>query len=160
MRIIQQIFLNQLFKIIRIQLFSQVVIHTQFLHMKERRIFIIQPAVHHLKAKHQPLREASEICFTEFKLRTIDRSQQCLFIDTVFHLLLQHITNYLFKTFLIRCIGMFCYNGKNWLITAAVIAAINISSNSSIQKRLFHRCTLCTQQCIVQNIEGNIEFSV
>ena len=160
MCIIQKIFLDQLFKIIRFQLFSQIIVNTQFFYMKEWCILIIQPAVHDLQAKHQSFWETSKICLTELKLRTVNSSQQCLFVNSVLHLLLQHLTDDLDETLLIGSIGMFCNNRKNRLIAAAVITTIDIRTDPRIQQSLFDRCPLGTEQSIIQNIKRNILLSV
>ena len=46
---------------------------------------IIKPAVEDLQSVHQPLRIASEVCFTVTEFMIIDSGFQCLFVHSIFH---------------------------------------------------------------------------
>ena len=119
-------------------MFSQIIVNTQFFYMKERCILIIQPAVHDLQAKTSVLLEnVQKSASRNLNSEPLIAASNVFFVNSVLHLLLQHLTDDLDETFLIGSIGMFCNNRENRLIAAAVITTIDIRTDPRIQQSLF-----------------------
>ena len=84
MRVVQQPFTNQSFKIAIFHVFTKPVKGIAEGKMHQRIIFIIQPAVKTLKTIHQTFGECAKICFPIFKFCTVETCGQGTFIQTIF----------------------------------------------------------------------------
>ena len=113
--------------------------------MDERLLIIIEPAVHHLKAIHQPLRIISKIRFPVTEFMVINSCLQRFFIDPPIHTLSEYIFNHLDKSVFLLLIRVLRYDGKNRLVDPIVIGSHNVLSDPRICKRFLKRRSRCGQ---------------
>ena len=88
MGVIQQIGLNQAFKIALIRLFLQECETVQGLQVQKGAVILVKPAVEGLQAVHQARRIVAEISLPVAEFKIVDTGAQGLFIQTLIRQLL------------------------------------------------------------------------
>ena len=136
MRIVQETGTDQLFKISLFCLFFQITEHIQHFQIDKRMFFVIQPAVKHHQAEHQPFRIRTEIRFTESKFIEIQAGAQRLFIKALFRNFGQLLPNRCKKLRELLLVGIFGHDGKVRLHDAVLITTVYVFADSLINKRL------------------------
>ncbi len=107
--------------------------------MDERLLIIIEPAVHHLKAIHQPFWIISKIRLPVTEFMVINSCFQRFLIDPFICTLSEYIFNHLNKSLFLLLVRVFRYDGKNRLVDPIVIGPHNILSDPRICQRFLKR---------------------
>ncbi len=127
---------HKLFIIIRFNGFFQFPVSVVSLDMHEWLVVVIQPAVKHHQAEHQPFRIRTEIRFTESKFIEIQAGAQRLFIKALFRNFGQLLPNRCKKLRELLLVGIFGHDGKVRLHDAVLITTVYVFADSLINKRL------------------------
>ena len=160
MCVIQEIFLDQFFKVSCLHLFLQEFKCRNCLHVDKWFRLIIQPAIKQLQSIHQSTRIISEISLAETEFMIVDSGTKCFLIDSIFHNIFQCIFNHTDKFFFLLYIRILRDHRENRLINSVVIRSGDILADTCIQKRFLQRCPRCGQKCIIQNLECQIQLLI
>ena len=156
MRVVQQIFADQVFIISALRFLLQYPESFIGFHMQERFSVVIQPAVQRLQSKDQPLRIAAEIRFPVFEFKIIQPCPQRLPVNARLCLFFQYVFNHADKLFLLILFRSFCHDGKIRLHHPIVIGAVYFLPDPLPDQRLFQRSARRGAEGIVQYLKGDI----
>ena len=160
MGIVQEIRLDQLFIVIRIQLLFQIPERIQRFQMHQRHTLIIEPAVICLETIHQSLRVRAEICLPVLEFIIIDPGLQRFPIYAPAGDPGKGLLNDLHKRLFLLRVGLLGDHRENRLVYAVVVGAHDILSDTGIQQRLLQRCAGSPQQHILQHLERQIQLRI
>ena len=141
MCIVQKPFLDQILEIAFIYCNFQLIINLQKLYLGKSILIIIKPASHNIQSIHQTFWKLSKICFAVTELHVIDSGKNRLLINSIFHNVLKAISDNGNKFLLPGSSGTFCNHGEIRLQNTVAVIAINILTDSGVQKSLLQRCS-------------------
>ena len=160
MRIVQQIFTDQLLKIPLSGKRLQFLIDIQLFQITPWFVFAVQPAVEQIDPVDQTFREGTVIRLPETELKVIDPRLHSLLIDSVGCDFFQCASDDSEEFFLFLLPGIFRHDGEKRLKDPVLVSAIDILADPRVQKRLFHRSARRVQKDIFQDGKSKGETHV
>ena len=141
MCIVHKPFLDQILEITSIYCNFQLIINLQKLYLGKSIRIIIKPTSHNIQSIHQTFWELSKICLAVAELHVIDSRKDRLLINSIFHNVLKTISDNGNKLLFPGSSGTLCDHGEIRLQNAIAVIAINIFTDSGVQKSLLQRCS-------------------